>query len=103
MLTIKNLTISVGEKTILKEIDFTFEKGKIYAVMGPNGSGKSTLAQTIMGYPAYSLSVKSVIGFQGKKIGERANRLLAAFARSRAFYRHPRHSNYFQYYSLFGP
>ena len=41
-LIIKNLTKSYGEKTILKDIDFTFEEGKIYGLIGRNGAGKTT-------------------------------------------------------------
>ena len=44
MLQIQDLSVSIDGKSILKNINFEFEKGKIYAVMGPNGSGKSTLA-----------------------------------------------------------
>ena len=29
--------------TVLKKIDYSFAKGKIYSLMGPSGSGKSTL------------------------------------------------------------
>ena len=29
--------------TVLKNINYTFSKGKIYSLMGPSGSGKSTL------------------------------------------------------------
>ena len=28
---------------VLKKINYTFERGKIYSLMGPSGSGKSTL------------------------------------------------------------
>ena len=41
-LTIKNLTKSYGEKEVLKDIDFTFEEGKIYGLIGRNGAGKTT-------------------------------------------------------------
>lgn len=68
MLTIKNLSVKVGNKRILKEINFTFETGKIYAIMGPNGSGKSTLAQSVMGHPAYKIGKKSTIRYQNKNI-----------------------------------
>lgn len=70
MLTIKNLSVSVEGKKILKNINFTFEAGKTYAVMGPNGSGKSTLASVVMGNPIYSLSAGSVIKYQNKKIND---------------------------------
>lgn len=68
MLSLKNLNVKVGEKLILKKINFTFEKGKIYAIMGPNGSGKSTLAASVMGHPAYTIEPGSKIIFKGKDI-----------------------------------
>lgn len=68
MLVLKNLTVTVGGKTILRHINFTFEKGKTYALMGPNGSGKSTLAYALVGHPAYKLGHQSAILFEGKKI-----------------------------------
>ncbi len=41
-LTIKNLTKTYGEKTVLQNVDFTFEEGKIYGLIGRNGAGKTT-------------------------------------------------------------
>ena len=41
-LVIKNLTKNYGNKEVLKEIDFTFEEGKIYGLIGRNGAGKTT-------------------------------------------------------------
>ncbi|OIR12872.1 putative ABC transporter ATP-binding protein YxlF [mine drainage metagenome] len=34
---------------IFRHVNFTFHKGKSYAITGPNGSGKSTLLQSIAG------------------------------------------------------
>lgn len=68
MLKLKNLTVSVGDKKILKGINFEFEKGKIYAVMGPNGSGKSSLALSIMGHPNYVLGECSQILLNNENI-----------------------------------
>lgn len=61
MLTLQNLTVSIADKKILSEINFEFENGKVYALMGQNGSGKSTLARSIMGDPAYTVSLESRI------------------------------------------
>lgn len=58
MLDLKNITVSVQNKKILKEFTYSFEKNKVYVVMGPNGSGKSTLAYTLMGNPVYELTLK---------------------------------------------
>lgn len=53
MLEIKNLYVELGEGKdkvqILKDINLTFERKKIYVITGPNGSGKSSIAKTIMG------------------------------------------------------
>ena len=42
-LVIKNLKKSFDKKQVLKDINFEFEKGKIYGLLGRNGSGKTTL------------------------------------------------------------
>ena len=68
MLSLKKIFVTTGNKEILSDISFSFEKGKIYAIMGPNGSGKSTLVQTIIGNPEYIVSRKSSIEFNGKNI-----------------------------------
>ena len=36
------------EKFVLREVDFTFEAGKSYAIVGASGSGKSTLLNLLM-------------------------------------------------------
>ena len=46
-LIIKNLNKSYGEKEVLKDIDFTFEEGKIYGLIGRNGAGKTTFFNCI--------------------------------------------------------
>ncbi|MBI2641356.1 Fe-S cluster assembly ATPase SufC [Candidatus Roizmanbacteria bacterium] len=68
MLQLRKLSVTVRNKKILTDIDFQFEKGKIYAVMGPNGSGKSTLAYSIMGHPLYKVTAKSKIIFGKRNI-----------------------------------
>lgn len=64
MLQLIDLSVSIGEKKILKHISFDFKKGTTYALMGPNGSGKSTLASAIMGHPSitYSRGSKILLG-----------------------------------------
>ena len=41
-LQIENLSKSYGTKEVLKDINFTFESGKIYGLIGRNGVGKTT-------------------------------------------------------------
>lgn len=40
---INHLSKSFEKKEVLKDINFTFEKGKIYGLLGRNGAGKTTL------------------------------------------------------------
>lgn len=63
MLSLHNLSVSIGKQNILNDISFDFQPGKTYALMGPNGSGKSTLASAIMGHPdiLYSRTAKLLI------------------------------------------
>lgn len=49
MIELKKLGKTFGKKTVLKEIDLSFNSGEVVAVMGPNGSGKTTLLKTILG------------------------------------------------------
>jgi Fe-S cluster assembly ATP-binding protein len=74
MLELKNLTFSIQNtessgktrlRTIINNVNFTFEKGKFYAVTGPNGSGKTSIAKLIMGINETSSG--SII-FEGKDI-----------------------------------
>lgn len=64
MLTLDHLSISIGNKKILRDISYSFVPGQTYALMGPNGSGKSTLASAIMGHPdiRYTRATKILMG-----------------------------------------
>ena len=53
ILKIRDLTLKLGHKTILKGLNIDFWGGHIHAIVGTNGAGKSTLASTIMGLSGY--------------------------------------------------
>lgn len=46
-LVIKHLKKNFDKKEVLKDINFEFEKGKIYGLLGRNGAGKTTLFNCI--------------------------------------------------------
>lgn len=54
-ITLNNVTFAYEEgNDVLKNINYTFEKGKTYAIVGESGSGKSTLIQLLLkGYSDY--------------------------------------------------
>ena len=47
--TIEHVAKNFEKKQVLKDIDFTFENGKIYGLLGRNGAGKTTLFNGING------------------------------------------------------
>lgn len=69
MLTIKNLSVTIANKEILKDISLNFELGKNYCILGQNGSGKSSLAMTIMWNPKYSIE-SWVLSIEKKNIND---------------------------------
>ena len=66
-LQIKNLTVEVEEKIVLKDFNLEIKEGEIHTIMGPNGVGKSTLSRVIMGDPNYKVLNGDIL-FEGKSI-----------------------------------
>ena len=60
LLEIKNLTVKVDDREILRGLDLVMDRGEIHAIMGPNGSGKSTLAHVLSGKPGYEVTAGEV-------------------------------------------
>lgn len=48
-LTFRDLTVTLGNRTVLNGIEGGFAPGRITAVLGPNGAGKSTLLRAAAG------------------------------------------------------
>jgi Fe-S cluster assembly ATP-binding protein len=67
MLKIKNLSVKVKKKTILKKVNLEIKKGEIHALLGPNASGKSTLCFALLGLSHYQVS-QGKIFFDSKDI-----------------------------------
>jgi ATP-binding cassette, subfamily F, member 3 len=45
----RDVTISVGARTLIKDFSATIQRGEIVGFVGPNGSGKSTFLRALMG------------------------------------------------------
>lgn len=53
-LKIQNLSVKIGNETILRDINLHAHCGELIALIGPNGAGKSTLLKSILGQQEYS-------------------------------------------------
>ena len=73
MVRFENVSVSIGNKPILKNISFALQKGQKVALMGRSGSGKSTLLRSIAGFVAPS---QGAIFINGQKVSEAGNILL---------------------------
>lgn len=78
LLSVRGLTASVDEKTILHGVNLDVAASETHVLMGPNGAGKSTLGHLVMGDPAYSVDEGSIF-FDGQDVTE-----LSCDKRSRA-------------------
>jgi iron complex transport system ATP-binding protein len=54
MYSVSNLSIAIGNKYLLNNINLDFESGCVNAIIGPNGAGKSTLLKALAGLTSIS-------------------------------------------------
>ncbi|WP_245982792.1 ABC transporter ATP-binding protein [Trinickia fusca] len=58
-LELSNVTLKLGERTILADTSLTIENGEFIGVLGPNGAGKTTLMRAVLGLvPATSGTIR---------------------------------------------
>lgn len=80
MIKVNNLTYSYDQqKTVLKDVNLTFERGTSYSIVGKSGSGKSTLLSLISGldkiqdgeiiYEGKSLKEYDIDEYRAQKVG----------------------------------
>ena len=50
MLEIKQLSVAVGDREILHDINLNIKAGETHVLFGPNGSGKTTLLMADNGF-----------------------------------------------------
>ena len=67
MLEIRNLSVAIGDRQILHDVNIAVPVGETHALFGPNGSGKTTLLMAIMGSPRCRV-LEGTIRFGGQDI-----------------------------------
>ncbi len=67
MIMLKNVSLKIKKTEILKNLNITFEQGKIHGLIGRNGSGKTMLMKCICGFVK---PTNGEIFVAGKQIGK---------------------------------
>ncbi|WP_250433532.1 ABC transporter ATP-binding protein [Hanstruepera flava] len=71
MLQVKNLTFAYTNKLVLKNLNFSIEKGEHVSIIGESGSGKSTLLKLI--YGEYDLNNGQIFWNKTEILGPKYN------------------------------
>ena len=81
MLKAERLTITIGERALVRDLDLAVAPGETWAVLGQNGSGKTTLLHTLAGLvPAaagrISIGDKPAVAYTRREFGRSLGILL---------------------------
>jgi zinc/manganese transport system ATP-binding protein len=67
VITLENIRLILGGRTILDDIDLTVNEGEFVAILGPNGAGKSTLLKLLLGLYKPNSGTINVLGKPPKR------------------------------------
>lgn len=69
----RNISVSHGQDTVLRDVSFSLHPGEIVTIVGPNGSGKSSMVRALIG--AVAVTSGTVVRQPGLRIGYVPQRL----------------------------
>ena len=72
---LEGVSVRLGGRTILSEVNLTVSAGEFVAVLGPNGAGKSTLMRSILGLAPLAAGSATVLGGSPRRARERVGYL----------------------------
>ena len=72
VLSVRNLTVAFGKRTIIRDLSFDVYRGDTLAVIGPNGSGKTVLFKALLNMVPYQGNIiwtpRASLGYVPQKI-----------------------------------
>lgn len=75
ILVVRNLSVTKSKKQLVKEVDFSVNRGDIVGILGPSGSGKSTIIKAITGESTGASGQVTMGGFDLHREGQSAKQL----------------------------
>src|SRR4051795_4411829 len=60
---VRGLHKRYGDRSVLRGVDLTIERGQVFALLGPNGAGKTTTVEILEGFRDPSAGTVRVLGF----------------------------------------
>ena len=76
MIEIKDLTLKLEDKDILKNINLSIDEGKIYGLIGPNGVGKTSLIKCLTG--VYKITTGEIL-YDGSNVYDKFHKINKVF------------------------
>jgi iron complex transport system ATP-binding protein len=76
MVAVKDFSFSIGDKTILRDVEFSIPRGGYLSILGPNGAGKSTLLKCLLRLHEKGVS-EGAVEVDGKPISAYSQKELA--------------------------
>ena len=76
MIEINNIEKYFGDNHVLKNVSFTFERGKTNLIIGESGSGKTTLIKILVGLQNKD---KGAVLFNGEDVNKMNNKEIRRF------------------------
>jgi zinc transport system ATP-binding protein len=67
-LRLRDVSVTLDDVSILSNVSFEPEVGKLNAVIGPNGAGKTTLLRAILGLVPYTGAIERGVDTKGKPL-----------------------------------
>ena len=75
MISVSNLSLRYGKRTLFEDVNLKFTSGNCYGVIGANGAGKSTFLKIIFGITSANFKFVRINGVIKTKTKELMNEI----------------------------